>query len=60
MSEQELLLIEHLRRLDKWELIRLKSCFEYEYKIEVENREALDQILSNIRNLLEEMEKSNV
>ena len=52
-SERNILLKEHLSRLGKIDLNRLKKCFEYEYTIHPENKADIDNILTYINQLLE-------
>lgn len=51
-QERDALLIEHLDRLNIYELERLKSCFESEYRWDVDNRDSLDNILYHLNQIL--------
>ena len=52
-SEQNELLKARLSEMNKYDLERLKQCFEYEYQWHPENKEDIDNILAHINMLLE-------
>ena len=53
-AAQTRLLIEHLKKLNIYDLERLKDCFEYEYEIHPEKKDDIDTILEHITKLLTE------
>ena len=44
----------HLSTFNIYDLERLKECFEYEYSIEPENRDAISEILKSIKTAIED------
>lgn len=47
-------LIEHLKKQNVYDLERLRECFNYELKIEPENKDAIEEILESIEQILQE------
>lgn len=44
----------HLSAFNIYDLERLKECFEYEYSIEPENRDAINEILDCIKTAIKD------
>ncbi len=53
-SERDELLIKHLEKLNVYDLERLKTCFEYEYRYNIDNRDSTENILIHIDELIKQ------
>ena len=52
-------LLKHLSTFGLYDLERLKTCFQYEYRAEPENRECIQDILNHIDAVMESIKKNN-
>ena len=54
LSEDQQRLKAHLQTLGTVDLQRLRECFEYEYQVEPDNRDRINEILTFIADVLKE------